>query len=573
VSQMPDHSLPATSARAGGRVQAGIPAWPARRDRLLRAAADYVRSVGLTPPLSFEDLTAHTERMLGGAGIDRAYRDYAAVLLNNELWRDILAAIPYDRRLLMLPQCLRDESVCPGSIDEYGLLCRRCGRCPIGNLQAEAERLGYAVLAAEGTTVVTAMIASGKVDAIVGASCLSVLERVFPYMEAAAVPGIAIPLLRDGCGNTDLDIGWLWDAIYLNAGDRTRRLDLDALRETVRSWFGAEELAAVLGEPEGRTEQIARKWLGRWGKRWRPFLTVCAYQALQDDPQGPPPESLRRVALAVECFHKASLIHDDIEDGDELRYGRRTVHESHGVPIALNVGDLLIGEGYRLIGRCGAGAERVARLLAVAADGHHRLCLGQGAELCWRRDPAPLGVSDVMDIFALKTSPAFEVALQMAGVLADADDATRAALTDYSEAFGVAYQVRDDIDDFAGRAGVDADTVRPSVVMALAWDRACGADRKLVEEIWFGRGDAPSRADRLRRVMAELGVDAAARRLLGQYKDRAVAALRPLDSANLKGLLRRVVGKVFRDFEMAGAGDDHQTGNARGGPAGRGPAA
>jgi geranylgeranyl pyrophosphate synthase len=554
-------------------VQPGIPLAPQQRERLVRMAAVYVGKAGLTPPLSLDDLTAHTDRVLDEAGVDRAYRNYAAVLLNNEVWRDILAGIPYERRLLMLPQCLRDEDGCPGTIDEYGLLCRRCGRCPIGQLQAEAERLGYAVLTAEGTTVVTAMIASGKVEAVVGASCLSVLERVFPYMEAAAVPGIAIPLLRDGCRSTDLDVQWLWDAMYLTADDRTRRLDLDALRRQVRSWFTTDSVASVLGSPEGATEEIARDWLGLSGKRWRPFLTVCACQALQDDPQGPVPDPLRRIALAVECFHKASLVHDDIEDGDAFRYGHRTLHEAHGVPVALNVGDLLIGEGYRLIARCGATPQQVGRMLAAAADGHRRLCLGQGAELCWRRDPAPMGVGDVIDIFALKTAPAFEVALRMAAVLAGADAGTLRALADYSEAFGVAYQIRDDIHDFDREAPAEDHAVRPSVVMALAWDAACGADRKLIEDVWAGRAERQPRADRLGRILAELDVHTAARRLLAEYKDRAVQALRPLESANLKGLLRRVVGKVFRDFELPGLSDDDQRGNAPGRQAGAGPAA
>ena len=61
-------------------------------------------------------------------------------------------------------------------------------------LQAEAERLGYAVLCAEGSAIVMAIIQTGKIDAIVGVSCLSVLEKAFPYMESAAIPGIAILL-------------------------------------------------------------------------------------------------------------------------------------------------------------------------------------------------------------------------------------------------------------------------------------------------------------------------------------------------------------------------------------------
>ena len=62
------------------------------------------------------------------------------------------------------------------------------------------------------------------------------------------------------------------------------------------------------------------------------------------------PQDLQKVAVAIECFHKASLIHDDIEDNDAARYGEKTLHEEFGAAVALNVGDLLIGEGYRLIG-------------------------------------------------------------------------------------------------------------------------------------------------------------------------------------------------------------------------------
>ena len=71
-----------------------------------------------------------------------------------------------------------------------------------------------------------------------------------------------------------------------------------------------------MGEGEGQTEFIGRAWLARDGKRWRPFLSVAAYQALRDDATKAIPDDLKKVAVAVECFHKASLIHDDIEDED-----------------------------------------------------------------------------------------------------------------------------------------------------------------------------------------------------------------------------------------------------------------
>src|SRR5260221_3893048 len=132
----------------------------------------------------------------------------------------------------------------------------------------------------------------------------------------------------------------------------------------------------IMGGAQGETERIARQWLGRAGKRWRPFLAVAAFQALRDTPGAVLPEDLRKIAVAVECSHKASLIHDDIEDGDALRYGEKTLHEEHGLAVALNVGDLLIGEGYRLIGACRASAPQKSEMLLAAAQGQRQLCRG-----------------------------------------------------------------------------------------------------------------------------------------------------------------------------------------------------
>ena len=55
--------------------------------------------------------------------------------------------------------------------------------------------------------------------------------------------------------------------------------------------------------------------------------------------------------MSIETFHKASLVHDDIEDDDAFRYGAETIHRQYGIPTAINVGDYLIGMGYRLVSR------------------------------------------------------------------------------------------------------------------------------------------------------------------------------------------------------------------------------
>ena len=550
--------------------QANIPQTLAEREHLRAIVIRHVdeRRATLVPPLVVDELRAQAEAVVARAGVDQVYRDYVGVLINNEVWSEHLASVPFDRRLLLLPKCMRVEDKCPAPFDEFGLLCKQCGLCTIQDLQEEAERLGYAVLVAEGSALVMALIQSGKIEAIVGVSCLSVLERAFPYMEAAAIPGVAIPLLQDDCKDTAVDIDWVWSVVHLTSDDRTRRLDLDALRTEVETWFTPDALDAVLGPAEGEADRVARSWLGAEGKRWRPFLTACAYKALQDDPAQPLPESLRRAAIAVECFHKASLVHDDIEDADERRYGRDTLHVEHGVPVALNAGDLLLGDGYRLLAGCGASGDVCADLIRIAAAGHRELCIGQGAELAWMRRPQPLTADQALDIFRRKTSPAFQVALGIGAALAGATAATQQVLRDYSEALGIAYQIRDDLEDLADTEVVAGPGLgAPSLLLALACDKAKAAGRDRVMTLW--RGCRTSAADRAAflALLTEMGVDDRARALLEAYKEQAIRTLPALQNASLKGLLRRVVGKVFR-VEIKGWCSEFETRDAAGRPAG-----
>lgn len=533
-----------------------IPQTAIERNHILQFIRHYVAEYNPVPPLPVEQLKEHADRVVGMLKCDPTYRDYVGVLLNNEMWREQVASVPFERRLLLLPKCLRIENKCPAPFDEFGLLCKQCGLCSIQDLQSEAERLGYAVLVAEGSAIVMSLIQTGKIEAIVGVSCLSVLERAFPYMEAAAVPGVAIPLLQDDCIDTTVDLDWIWDYIHLTSDDQTRRLDLGALREEVDFWFAPASLDLAMGPPEGETERIAREWLMRAGKRWRPFLTVSAFQALRDQPGAALPEDLRKIAVAVECFHKASLIHDDIEDNDAQRYGEKTLHEEHGVAVALNVGDLLIGEGYRLIAASSISAGQKAAMMRVAAEGQRQLCRGQGAELCWTRTPAPLTSLQVLDIFRQKTAPAFEVALQLGALYAGLETQAEVAdtLHGYSEALGIAYQIRDDLSDL-GNAGETNDIagLRPSLLLAVAHERANTPEHQgLTGGLWRRQPLAGFTTAQIEALYTELKADERATTLLETYKEEAIRSLRDLENPNLKGLLRRVIGKIFNDTEIKG---------------------
>jgi geranylgeranyl pyrophosphate synthase len=551
-----------TAARPLRQPQDNVPQSKQARDRLLEAIRQYTKREEPVPPLSVDELRGHTDTVLQGTGMDRKYTDFAAVVMNNEVWRETVAAIPYDKRLLLLPNCLRPADKCPAGFDDLGLLCQQCGRCAIGELKGQAEQLGYAVLIAEGSPVVMSLIETGQIEGIVGVSCLSVLERVFPYMEAGAVPGVAIPLLRDGCANTSVDLDWLWEAIYQTTDDQTRRLDLDTLHGQVNDWFTRESLARLIAPEPDETERVALDWMAKAGKRWRPFLGVCTHRALNADGAEASDEDLRRIAVAVECFHKASLVHDDIEDHDTERYGEKTLHSEYGVPIALNIGDFLLGEGYRLLVETDGSATRKAKLMRAAVQGHRTLCLGQGSELAWARAPRPLSVQAVLDIFRMKTAPAFEVALSLGAILAGCDEQAGTVLKAYSEALGIAYQIRDDLEDLGSPEGIElCARRRPSVLLALAYEMADDKNKRQIERQW-----APSatEADRqyVRQLVATRDVEVAAWRLMETYKSQAIGALIALKNAGLKGLLRRVMGKIFNDFEIMGCCNDNQARHA-----------
>src|SRR5262249_41118366 len=160
-----------------------------------------------------------------------------------------------------------------------------------------------------------------------------------------------------------------------------------------------------------------------------------------------------RNALAIEAFHKASLVHDDIEDDDSFRYGAETLHRLHGIGTAINVGDYLIGLGYRLAGRDRkeVGGDCAADILNRLAEAHLKLSEGQGAELLWRdAEQKALTALDALKIYALKTSPAFEAALYAGLRLAGPADAYEKMVTEFSKNLGIAFQILNDLKDWDG---------------------------------------------------------------------------------------------------------------------------
>jgi geranylgeranyl diphosphate synthase, type II len=275
------------------------------------------------------------------------------------------------------------------------------------------------------------------------------------------------------------------------------------------------------------------------GKRIRPLLTVLAYEAFSSDPDL---VELNHLALSVECFHKASLIHDDIEDNDLSRYGKETIHARYGIPIALNIGDLLLGEGYRLIAECSLTAEITRDLLKAISKGHKALSLGQGAELLAQFGNEILTMNEILYIFENKTSAAFRVSLMIGAIAAGAGEEALSQLDNFSHLIGIAYQMKDDLEDFMPGSSSSAVQVQ-SALMAMLAEKAGEDDmQSLKEAIEYNNPEVVQKLVEKYSVREELTL------MLKDYLHQTEICLGNIQNIRLKLALNEIVGKTFRDY-------------------------
>ncbi|MGN0853640.1 MAG: polyprenyl synthetase family protein [Kiritimatiellia bacterium] len=194
-----------------------------------------------------------------------------------------------------------------------------------------------------------------------------------------------------------------------------------------------------------KISEISLEFKERGGKRLRPRLCRAVFEACGGRGDIGP------VCDAIECFHKASLIHDDIQDGDECRYGRPTVWKEHGVAVAIAAGDWLVAHGYQLIAK--SAFPQRAEMLATVVDSHVGLCEGQGDDLLGLGNCAQTTVEQYLSTCARKTGEAFALAAALGALAAGADAAPYRA---YGLAYGILFQINDDLAD-----GGDEDRLLP----------------------------------------------------------------------------------------------------------------
>jgi farnesyl diphosphate synthase len=247
------------------------------------------------------------------------------------------------------------------------------------------------------------------------------------------------------------------------------RAEVDAVEAALQSWVPADApaglgLAMRYGVLDG-------------GKRVRPLLVLAASQAVHGDRA-----AAMRAACAVELIHAYSLVHDDMPcmDNDVLRRGKPTVHVQFGEAQAMLAGDAMQALAFEVLtpddGMAPALQARLCSLLARSA-GHAGMAGGQAIDLA--SIGQPLGEHALRDMHHRKTGALLQASVLMGAACGDASASQWAALADYGDALGLAFQVVDDILDvtqasstLGKTAGKDLDNNKPTYVTVLGLDAA-----------------------------------------------------------------------------------------------------
>ena len=184
------------------------------------------------------------------------------------------------------------------------------------------------------------------------------------------------------------------------------------------------------------------------GKRLRPILVMAAADAVGADGA-----QFVTTGCALEMIHTYSLIHDDLPamDNDDYRRGKLTNHKVYGAGLATLAGDALLTLAFdvllRQTGVSDATRLAVVREMAMAA-GMNGMVGGQAIDLASEGHRIPMELLKKMHMG--KTGALFRAAIRSGAILGGANDAQLAALTRYADAFGLAFQITDDILDVVG---------------------------------------------------------------------------------------------------------------------------
>ncbi|HEX2668052.1 MAG TPA: octaprenyl diphosphate synthase [Gammaproteobacteria bacterium] len=253
---------------------------------------------------------------------------------------------------------------------------------------------------------------------------------------------------------------------------------LDALRALV-----AEDLAAAdrrvreeLRSDVALINQLGEYLVAAGGKRLRPLVVLLAARACGI-------QGMRHVELAaiIEFIHTATLLHDDVVDGSELRRGRDTANAVWGNPASVLTGDFLYSRAFQMMVKLDE-----MRVMQVMADATNRIAEGEVMQLLNCHDPDTTE-ERYTEVIHRKTATLFEAGARLGAVLAKRPALEEQALTGYGLHLGVAFQLIDDVLDYSATAeemgkniGDDLAEGKPTLPLIHALQNAEGSERALL---------------------------------------------------------------------------------------------
>ena len=242
--------------------------------------------------------------------------------------------------------------------------------------------------------------------------------------------------------------------------------------------------------------------------------------------EGAPVEHALDAAVAVEIFHNYSLVHDDIEDRDELRHGRPTLWSAYGVARAINAGDAMCALSFLSLEQAAAhlDARRVLQMLALLHEAHAVMCEGQSLDLYFESERS-VAVADYYRMIECKTAQLFDASCRLGAHAAGCDETTIRGYGAVGRAYGMAFQIRDDVAgiwssvDETGKT-VASDIARRKwtfpVVWAIAQPRS--AARTVVADAYAsGESLDDATVERIVNALDSLGARQAATEAAGEH--------------------------------------------------------
>jgi geranylgeranyl diphosphate synthase type I len=289
------------------------------------------------------------------------------------------------------------------------------------------------------------------------------------------------------------------------------------LEGLIRDYRGSKQVADMLFYHFGYGEYGP----ARHGKRLRPRLLLQVAQA-----EGAALHDALDAAAAIEILHNYSLVHDDIEDGDELRHGRRTLWSVYGIPQALNAGDALCAISFLVLMNAAHRhrGDRVLRMVRVLQEAHATMCDGQSLDLAFERATA-VDLAEYHRMIGAKTAALFGASSELGALCAPCDDESVQRYRELGRAYGLAFQIRDDVLGIWG--SVDAtgkvtgnDIARRKwtfpVVWALGQPRSEARDR-VAQAYGQGKALEGGRVSEVIEALEELGAREAANAAIAEH--------------------------------------------------------